>query len=348
MVFLLTIPSWLGKPWQPFIPERLGFEEMFPHNWLQEAAARIAPHILRTALTFDTEHQIYLKWENHQVTGSFKARGAFNKVLTLSDWERERGLVAASAGNHGQGVALAASKTGAQAVIFASQFAVAAKVEAMRSLGAEVRLVPGGYGEAELAGLEYTRSTGATWVSPYNDAQVIAGQGTIGLELWSDLPKDLPTTWIVPAGGGGLVAGIGVAIESFGLIAKSSPRLLAVQSQASPFLHDLYRYGSQEHSVELPSLADGLAGPVEPGSLTIPIVKRLVHDFVLVSEAEIADAIAYCWQKYAERIEGSAAAALAAVLSGRVRQRPAVLLISGGNIQPELHRKIVSDNGLYG
>ena len=321
---------------------------MFPYNWLQEAAERIAPYTNRTALTFDPVNQIYLKWENRQVTGSFKARGALNKVLTLSDWERKRGLVTASAGNHGQGLALAANQTGARAVIFASEHAVAAKVEAMRALGADVHLVAGGYGDAELAGLEYARSTGATWVSPYNDAQVIAGQGTTGLEIWSDLPKGTPGTWIVPAGGGGLVAGVGAAIQSLQLTSESSPYLVAVQSEASPFFYDLYHHGSQAASVELPSLADGLAGPVEPGSLTIPMVKQLVHDFVLVSEAEIAHAIAYCWRYYQERIEGSAAAALAAVLSERVRQRPAVVLISGGNIQPEVHHKIVSENELYG
>jgi threonine dehydratase len=322
--------------------------EKFPKSWLLEAAERIEPYITHTPLTYDPENQIYLKWENHQVTGSFKARGAFNKVFSLSDGERQLGLVAASAGNHGQGVALAASRAGASAIVFASEHAVAAKVEAMRKLGADVRLVPGGYGEAELKGLEYARSNGATWVSPYNDAHVIAGQATAALESWEELAQQPSMTWVVPAGGGGLVAGVGVALESLSSRANPSTRLLAVQSEASPFLHDIYSHGSQSNSRELPSLADGLAGPVEPGSLTIPLVTRLVDDFILVSEAEIAHAIAYCWQRYHERIEGSAAAGLAAVLSGKVSQRPAAVLISGGNIQPELHEKIVSEYGLYG
>jgi threonine dehydratase len=321
---------------------------MFPKSWLLEAAERIEPYITHTPLTYDPHNQIYLKWENHQVTGSFKARGAFNKVFSLSDGERQLGLVAASAGNHGQGVALAASRAGASAIVFASEHAVAAKVEAMRKLAADVRLVPGGYGEAELEGLEYARSSGATWVSPYNDAHVIAGQASAALESWEKLAQQPSMTWIVPAGGGGLVAGVGVALESLASEAKKPARLIAVQSEASPFLHDIYSHGSQSNSRELPSLADGLAGPVEPGSLTIPLVARLVDDFILVSEAEIAHAIAYCWQHYHERIEGSAAAGLAAVLSGKVSQRPAAVLISGGNIQPELHEKIVSEYGLYG
>jgi threonine dehydratase len=319
---------------------------MFPESWLPAAAQRIAPFINHTPLTYDREQQIYLKWENRQVTGSFKARGAFNKVLSLEKWERERGLVAASAGNHGQGLALAAQKVGARAIVFASEHAVAAKVQAMRRLGAEVRLVPGGYGEAEQAGLEYARASGATWISPYNDGQIIAGQGTIALETWNDLPVTAPMTWVVPAGGGGLVAGIGMALESLHSKATPMQRLVAVQSEASPFLHNIFRHGTQAGSLELPSLADGLAGPVEAGSLTIPLVKRYVQDFILVSERAIAQAVATCWSRYGERIEGSAAVTLAAVLSGAVPERPAVLVMSGGNIQPELYEKILSENGI--
>jgi threonine dehydratase len=319
---------------------------MFPESWLEEASQRIAPFINHTPLTYDPARQIYLKWENQQVTGSFKARGAFNKVFTLEKWERERGLVAASAGNHGQGVALAAQRAGAHAIVFAPEHAVMAKVEAMRSLGAEVRLVAGGYGEAEQAGLAYAQSSAATWISPYNDGQVIAGQGTIALEVWQDLPTHAPMTWVVPAGGGGLVAGIGVALESLRSNISPVQRLVAVQSAASPFLHEVFHHGTQAHSQELPSLADGLAGPVEEGSLTIPLIKRYVQDFVLVSEREIAQAIAFCWVNYGERIEGSAAVVLAAVLSGAVTERPVVLVISGGNIQPELFEKILSEDGL--
>ena len=318
---------------------------MFPESWLPDAAQRIAPFIKHTPLTYDHEHQIYLKWENQQVTGSFKARGAFNKVLSLEAWERERGLVAASAGNHGQGVALAAQKAGTRAIIFASENAVPAKIEAMRKLGAELHLVPGGYGEAEKAGLEYARKVGGTWVSPYNDGQVIAGQGTIALEVWEDLPDDSPLTWIVPVGGGGLVAGIGVALASRPPSVPARDRLVGVQSEASPFLHDIFHHGSQDSSVELPSLADGLAGPVEEGSVTIPLVRRVVQEIVLVSEEAIADAVATCWSRYGQRIEGSAAVTLAAILSGAVRQRPALLVISGGNIQPALFEKILIDYG---
>lgn len=318
---------------------------MIPYSWLEEAAERIAPYIIRTPLTYDPNNDLYLKWENHQVTGSFKARGAINKVLSLQPWEQDRGLVAASAGNHGQGVALAGQLVGAPVIIFAPEHAVPAKVEAMRELGADVRLVPGGYGEAELAGLEYARQHELTWVSPYNDGQVIAGQGTLGMEIRSQLPRLDSFTWVVPVGGGGLIAGIGAAlhseVEGMPVSHGETHHLTGVQSEASPFAYTLYRGGTQEEVVEQESIADGLAGPVEPGSVTIPMIRRFVKDFVLVSEAEISQALAYAWERYAERLEGSAAAALAAVLYGKIPARPAVVVLSGGNIQPEVHARVL-------
>jgi threonine dehydratase len=171
---------------------------MIPYEWLEQADSRITPFIQRTPLTYDAARNLYIKWENRQLTGSFKARGAFNKVLLLEDWEREVGLVAASAGNHGQGLALAGQKVGAAVEIFVSEHAVPAKLDAMRTLGAVIHTVPGGYGEAEAAGKAYAEDQQKTWVSPYNDGQVIAGQGTVGLEILRAL-----TPGPSPAGGGG-------------------------------------------------------------------------------------------------------------------------------------------------
>ena len=188
-----------------------------------------------------------MKWENHQVTGSFKARGAFNKVLILEEWEREAGLLAASAGNHGQGVALAGKKFEVPVTIFASEDAVPAKIEAMRTLGAQVVLIPGGYAEAEKAALSRSFESDVTWVSPYNDGQIIAGQGTIGLEICKQL-ADHPkfqmenSTWVVPSSGGGLLSGIGAVTNSL----PKQPKLVGVQAQNSAFTHALYHKGSQE------------------------------------------------------------------------------------------------------
>lgn len=310
---------------------------MIPYEWIEQARGRIAAHIRKTPLTFDEKRGLYLKWENRQVTGSFKPRGALNKVLTLEDWERKAGLVAASAGNHGQGVGLAGQITGAPVEVFVSEHAVPAKVEAMRKLGAVIHAVEGGYAEAEAAGRRYAEEHQRVFVSPYNDGQVIAGQGTIGLEVLDDLGGRQVANWIVPAGGGGLISAIGTLFSR----RSDCPRLIAVQAAASPFTHSLYHRHTQEGVQDLPTLADGLSGAVEQGSVTIPIIERAVDDFLLVSEEEIERAIAFAWYTYHEKIEGSAAVALASVLDGKVAERPSMLILTGGNIQPEVHRRIL-------
>lgn len=308
---------------------------MIPSEWLDQAALRIAPHIRRTLFTNDAELNVYMKWENRQVTGSFKVRGAVNKVLALEPWERKAGLVTASAGNHGQGLALAAQVTGSSATVFASDHAVHSKVEAMRTLGAWVMPVQGGYELTEKTAIEYAVEHKMTWVSAYNDAQVIAGQGTIGLEIMDNLTLTPAMTVVVPLGGGGMLSGIGAALER----SAKKPRVVGVNPEASAFMHSIYYHGTQENVPDLPTLADGLTGAVEDGSLTIPLVKKYADEIVLVSEEEIARAIAFAWHRYGEKLEGSGAVGLAAVLSGKVKS-PAVVVLSGGNIQPEVHYEL--------
>jgi len=309
---------------------------MIPFEWISQAAERIAPHIVCTPLTYDAARNLYIKWENRQVTGSFKARGAFNKVLLLDDRDREVGLVAASAGNHGQGLALAGQQVGAQVEVFVSDHAVPAKVEAMRALGAVIHTVPGGYPEAEAAGKAYAEEKQRTWVSPYNDEQLIAGQGTIGLELMRELQEDV-AAWLVPVSGGGLLAGIGSSLQK----QAQRPRLIGVQAEVAPFMHSLFYHDSQEGIPDLPSLADGLTGEVEHGSMTVPIIKQTVDEIVLVNEDEIMQAIAFAWHEYGEKLEGAGAVGLAAALAGKVGLHPAVVVVSGGNVQPNVHAEIV-------
>jgi len=306
---------------------------MIPFDWIELASRRIADTAVRTPITFDKGLNVYFKWESKQITGSFKLRGALNKVLSMPDWERERGLVTASAGNAGQGVAVAARMTGAKAIVFASEHAPMVKLQAMRNLGSEGRLVPGGYAEAESAAIKYAREQGKTWISPYNDGQVIAGQGTVGLELLDQIqPFDISAV-IVPVGSGGLISGIGAAFANH----QPQPRLIGVQSTASAYMHALYNHRSQDEVREVESIADGLSGRNEDDAITIPLVRKLVDEFILVSEEEIEKAIVVAWERYHEVIEGSAAVTLAAVLFGYVAMRPAILIISGGNIQPEVH-----------
>ncbi len=317
---------------------------MIPSEWIDQADERIAPHIVCTPLTHDAARNLYFKWENHQKTGSFKARGALNKVLSLEAWEREAGIVTASAGNHGQGVALAGQLTGARVTCFVSEHAVPVKVDAIRALGAEVVAVAGGYPEAEAAGKKFAKENHKTWVSPYNDGLVIAGQGTIGLELinsnfFSGEGARMSATILVPVSGGGLIAGIGAALRRL----LPRPRLVGVQPETAPFMHGLFYRGSQDDLPDLPSLADGLTGAVEADSITIPMVMELVDEIILVSEEEIAHALAFAFYEYGEVIEPSGAVTVAAALRGLAESGPQVAIVSGGNIQPEVHARIVAD-----
>lgn len=311
---------------------------MIPIEWLYAARDRIKDITRITPLTHDENLGVFFKWENEQVTGSFKVRGAVNKVLSLQEWELENGVIACSAGNHGQGCALACQKKRVSCDVFAPEHAAPNKVAAMQALGAEVHLVKGDYSAAEHMAIRQAELTGKTFISPYNDVQVIAGQGTLGLELaeQTSLFKDVKSV-IVPVGGGGLLAGIGVSLESF----KHRPKLIGAQSEASSYMHAIFYYGTQEGVFESESIADGLAGEVDHRSITIPLVDKYADDIMLVSEKQIAEAIRYAWQQHHQMIEGSAAVTLAVVMAGKKIDLPAVLLISGGNIQPELHQAIV-------
>jgi threonine dehydratase len=178
------------------------------------------------------------------------------------------------------------------------------------------------------------------YVSPYNDAGVIAGQGTLALEILAQNPDTANMTWYVPVSGGGLLAGVGLALKQ----ANSSARLVGVQAKNSAFMHSLFTRDTQEGVPDLSSLADGLTGPVETGSITVPLVRRLADEIVLVEEDAIARAVAFAWKNYGETLEGSGAVALAAALNGS--QTPgAVVVLSGGNIQPEVHAEILQKMG---
>ena len=322
---------------------------MIPSEWLDQAEARIAPHIVRTPLTFDATQLLYIKWENQQKTGSFKARGALNKILSLNEAERAAGIVTASAGNHGQGVGFAGQLVGAKVICFVSESAVPFKVERIRALGADVRTVAGGYAETESAGRGFAHKNNMTWVSPYNDELVIAGQGTIGLEVIKDLdfaltPNPSPAgrgelTAFVPVGGGGLIAGIALALARM----SPRPRIIGVQPETNPFMHGLFYHGSQDGIPELPSLADGLTGAVESDSITIELVKNLVDEILLVSEEEIATATAYAFHAHRQVIEPSGAVTIAAALRADSGSGLKVAIVSGGNAQPEVHARLVAD-----
>jgi threonine dehydratase len=297
------------------------------------AERRLQGRILETPLLDWPRAGIWLKCENEQLTGSFKIRGALNKVLGLPAQALARGLVAASAGNHGIGVALAATVARASATVVVPANVIERKRRALLALGAEVRLAAGDFAVAEREGHALAAERGAVWVSPYNDAEVIAGQGTLGLELARQiraaaLPGEVEV--YVPISGGGLLAGVGLGLR----LADRPVRLFGVQTESAPYFHRYLRGEDPALVVEQPTLADGLAGAVEVESITWELVRALVDDVLLVGEAEIGEALLRVYRDTGMFIEPSAAVAVAACLLGKGRQRIAVL--SGGNADPSL------------
>jgi threonine dehydratase len=314
---------------------------MIPNEWLIEARQRLEGKVLRTPLIHDRDASIFLKLENLQITGSFKIRGALNRILTLSEDERAW-VVTASAGNHGLGVAYAIRLSGGKAVIFVSDHAVPQKVEAIRALGGEIREVRGGYGEAEAAAIRFAESTNGTFISPYDDPQVIAGQATVGLELIDQLEGKSIRSVIVPVGGGGLLAGIGSALQGTGLRVK----LIGVNPVESQFFFSQYTRGIQAGVEDRPTLADGLAGAINPSAITIPILKNLEASIITIEEPAIQEAVQTIWKKYDQKVEGSSAIALAAIAQDPSIEKPAIVILTGGNIQQEVFSGLVGDSKL--
>lgn len=298
---------------------------------LYAARRRIAGIAYRTPLE-RSEHlsaragvEVYLKLECWQRTRSFKIRGAYNAVASLTDRARERGLVAASAGNHGQGVALAARLHGVRAEVFVPASAPDRKKMAIRSYGAELREVDGTYDDAEAAALDYAESSGATFVHPYADAAVVAGQGTVGLEILEELPEAREV--VVPVGGGGLIAGIGTAFRA----ANSRARVIGVQSERTRAMHAALEAGHPVPVPDEPTLADGLAGGVVAES--VARVREVVDTIELVGEDEIATAIRELFEYDGVVVEGSGATPVALLSRWRPEPPgPVVLVISGGNL----------------
>lgn len=309
---------------------------MIDSTFIQAATTRIQGKIDKTPLTYDSGLNIYIKWENQQKTGAFKVRGALNKILALAPWEQERGLVAVSAGNHGLGVAYAARLVGAKATVFIPEKTARNKEEAILHYGASVHKIAGDFSQAEMEAQNYAVKRGATWVSPSNDAQVIAGQATLGIELVDQIKPYDSEACLVPVSGGALASGIGLAFKFNHIKTK----IIGVQSKNSAYFYSLYHFGTMKNVVETKSIADGLTGGVEKNSLTIPLVRSMLDDFVLVDEQEIEQAIAYVWYHYQVVVEGSAAVPFAAILSKKISVTKPVLILTGCNIQADFHKQI--------
>ncbi len=270
---------------------------------------------------------IFIKSENLQLTGAFKLRGAYNKLSSLSEDERKKGVIACSAGNHAQGIALSASMLGIKSIICMPAGAPISKVEATRNYGAEVVLVPGVYDDAAAEAERMVKEHGYTFAHPFNDEHVMAGQGTIGLEILEQLP-DVEQV-VVSIGGGGLISGVGCAIKSL----KPECKVIGVQAAGAASMYVSMREGEPVTLPSVSTIADGIAVKC-PGSLTFDYCKKYVDEIVTVKEDEIATAILALMEDQKTVAEGAGAATVAAVLFGKVdvSEKKTVCIVSGGNI----------------
>ena len=270
---------------------------------------------------------IFIKSENLQLTGAFKLRGAYNKLRSLTEEERKKGVIACSAGNHAQGIALSASMLKIKSVICMPAGATISKVEATRNYGAEVVLVPGVYDDAAAEAERMVKEHGYTFAHPFNDEYVMAGQGTIGLEILEQLP-DVEQV-VVSIGGGGLISGVGCAIKSL----KPECRVIGVQAAGAASMYVSMREGKPTILPSVSTIADGIAVKC-PGNLTFDYCKKYVDEIVTVKEDEIATAILALMEDQKTVAEGAGAATVTAVLFGKVdvSEKKTVCVVSGGNI----------------
>jgi threonine dehydratase len=307
------------------------------------AARRRMGHLIReTPLEFSPflsdacGGEVWLKLENQQLNGSFKARGALNKILQLSEEERRQGIVAASSGNHAQGVGYAARMLGIDATIVVPGNTPMVKIEAIRRHGVELVVHGEEYMDAERLAREMERNQGLTFVSPYNDLEVIAGQGTMGLEMMEAMPG--LETILVPVGGGGLISGVGCAVKGI----NDAVEVIGVQSVASPVMSESIKRGRIVEMELGDSVAEALHGGIEEGSVTFEMCRKYVDGFILVQEEAIVKAIASLLSRQRQIVEGAGAVGVAAIMENpeRFRGRKAGVVISGANIDEELLRHV--------
>ena len=313
----------------------LTLDKIYHAAFVLKKVARKTDLIRATKLSKQCE--LYLKTENLQETGSFKLRGAYYKISQLTEEEKSRGIIACSAGNHAQGVAMAATQSGIQSLICMPDGAPISKGEAPKQLGAEVRLVKGAYDDAYATALQLQEDTGATFIHPFDDDEVIAGQGTIGLEILDELEN--PDAVVVPIGGGGLISGVAYAIKHlnpnvkiYGVQAAGAASMVKSQQEGTPITLD-----------QAETFADGIAVK-HPGDITYQLVEQYVDEIVTVSEDEIAAAILALIEKQKVIAEGAGAVSVAAVLFHKlpVEGKKVVCIVSGGNIDVNILSRVIT------
>ena len=310
-----------------------------------EAEARIRSHIRTTDVVKSSldrsnpSRRVWLKLENQQVTGSFKARGSMNKVLSMSATEKQYGAITASTGNHGMGVARALELTGTSGSIYLPKTASKAKIEKLEVLGGNLEFVDGSCLNTELYAKSIANETSATWISPYNDLKIIGGQGTIGIEILDQCPT--LTRVFVTVGGGGLISGVAAILKHF----KPSIKIVGCLPSQSP---EMYLSVKAGHIVDLDeekeTLSDGSAGGVEEGSITFPLCQQLVDEWALVSESDIAHAMRSVYHTHQMVIEGAAGVAVAGWMHSESDTGTDLVIICGGNIDSELFQSVIGES----
>lgn len=309
---------------------------------IKEASKTLDGNVSKTPVFSASKmrEDFYIKMENLQVTGSFKIRGAFNKIANLSDEEKSKGVITASAGNHAQGVAMSATQQGIKSYICIPSVAPLAKIEATRNLGGEVIIVEGSFDDAQARAYEIQKEKGYTYVHPFDDVHVAAGQGTIGLEILDQLP-DVKNI-LVPIGGGGLIAGIAVAVKSI----NPDIKVIGVEAENAKSAYDSRAAGRQITLDSSDTIADGIAVK-RVGEMTFEIIEEYVDELVYVSETEIQSAILRLLEDSKVAAEGAGATSIAAVLADKLDLEGKTLaVLSGGNINMNVISKIIED-GLY-
>ncbi len=307
---------------------------------IRAAAKRVEGQLVATAclpsrtLSEIAGCEVFLKFENHQFTASFKERGALNKMMQLNADERRRGVLAVSAGNHAQGVAYHAQRMGIPATIVMPRFATPVKVERTRGFGAEVVLHGDTFDDARAHGVALAAERSLTMVHPFDDLAIIAGQGTVALEMLAQQPTI--DTLLIAIGGGGLISGIAIAAKAI----RPDVEIVGVQSERFPAAWNA-KHG-EHHAIALATIADGIAVKT-PGALTLPVIRDLVSDVLLASEDEIEQAILMLLEIEKTVVEGAGAASLAALLSNkeRFKGRKLGLVLCGGNIEPLVLAEII-------
>jgi len=309
-----------------------------------QAKERIAPYIKKTPLVHSDylstlcKGEVYLKLENQQITNSFKIRGAFNRLLTLTDDEIKKGIITASSGNHAQAIGVSSEKLNISAKIIVPINTPKIKLEKIRKFKVELVLFGDDYDETELKALELVKKEKRTYVSAYNDKWIIAGQGTIVPEIYEEIPQ--VDSVFVPIGGGGLIAGMAIAMKD----KDPKVKVIGIQTEACPTMFESIKAGKIIDIEMFDSIADGVWGGIEKGSITFDIVRDFVDEILVVTEESIKKAVSILWKKEEILAEASGAFSIIPILNNpeNFKDKAVVCIISGGNIDKELFDEIIT------